>query len=69
MLRRLLIAGPLVGGLIALGGILGYSAGEASDGGRGYFFGFAIGRQLVESNCGRNEPSVGTTFTIDLPGG
>ena len=32
MLRRLLVAGLVAGGLIALGGVLGYSAGEASDG-------------------------------------
>jgi hypothetical protein len=47
MLRRLLIAGLVAGGLIALGGVLGYSAGEASDSDRGYFFGFAIAFKVL----------------------
>ena len=47
MLRRLLISGLVAGGLIALGGVLGYTAGEATDGDKSYFIGFAIAFKLL----------------------
>ena len=47
MFRRLLIAGLVAGGLIALGAVLGYSAGDGADGDKGYFIGFAIAFKLL----------------------